>query len=39
MVKTAQSRIDDLLRDEKLDALVFYDDEGVLVPATADTPS
>ena len=33
MVKTAQSRIDDLLRDEKLDALVFYDNEGVLVPA------
>lgn len=39
MVKTAQSRIDDLLRDEKLDALVFYDNEGVLVPATAGYPS
>ena len=38
MVKTAQSRIDDLLRDEKLDALVFYDNEGVLVPATAGYP-
>lgn len=38
MVKTAQSRIDDLLRDEKLDALVFYDNEGVLVPATAGIP-
>ena len=38
MAKTAQSRIDDLLRDEKLDALVFYDNEGVLVPATAGYP-
>ena len=36
-VKTAQSRIDDLLRDE-LDALVFYDNEGVLVPTTAGYP-
>ena len=38
MVKKAQSRIDDLLRDNKLDALVFYDNEGVLLPATAGCP-
>ena len=38
MVKKAQSRIDDLLRDNKLDALVFYDNEGVLLPATAGYP-
>ena len=38
MVKTAQSRIDDLLRDEKLDALVFYDNEGVLVASHGGIP-
>ena len=38
MVEKAQSRIDDLLRDNKLDALVFYDNEGVLLPAVAGYP-